>query len=556
MSCSPKVFVSLLVFAVSLFMLNKPAYTDTNVPLDSDTITCNNDMRDKNYTAALQRCQLSASQGSASAQYNLALLYSNGWGVRKNYVIAADWLRKSADNNYSDAMVLLSDFYFNGTGVAVSLTMSNLLLRKSVDLGNPIAQYKLAVRHLDGKVENKIKKTKRTLRSQSTGGSSINYTRAVELLTLSSQNNYSDSQYLLGGLYLNGEGVDQNASKGVRYISFSALNGNGDAQYLLGLIYEQGVYVKKDSKKFIKWYTIASENGNKQAAWALDRFAQSDNVKRNKCRIYYERARFRQSLPICIKQASSGDPVSAYYLARLHYFGHANSNKKRDYDRAHYWYLKSAAQGHAKAMFALAKLYDTGQGVEKNVREKLKWMSLSANQGHPNAQYLLGYNYYKGRGVPQNDFLAFRWMSLSEKNGSKRADLMLSQMYFFGHGVQKNRALAHLHRLKAAELSESHAMFGSAMDYYFGRGTAVNYRLAERWFRLCVSTIEGQEHWSTFHRSVLSKCQYHLGMLYEFGEGVDRNFNMAVKWYLESRMNGQRWPVNALDRLGYKDRDS
>jgi TPR repeat protein len=45
-------------------------------------------------------------------------------------------------------------------------------------------------------------------------------------------------------------------------------------------------------------------------------------------------------------------------------------------------------------------------------------------------------------------------------------------------------------------------------------------------------------------------CQYVLGLHYENGEGVNKDMDEAVKWYLEAAKNGQRDAIDALKRLG------
>jgi subtilisin family serine protease len=58
-----------------------------------------------------------AKQGDAKEQYNLALMYIDGEGVRKDVKEAARWLRLSADQGYARSQLLLSSMYVIGKGV-------------------------------------------------------------------------------------------------------------------------------------------------------------------------------------------------------------------------------------------------------------------------------------------------------------------------------------------------------------------------------------------------------------------------------------------------------
>ena len=59
-----------------------------------------------------------AEQGHASAQYNLGLLYANGWGVAQDDAEAAKWWRLAAEQGDADAQNDLGHMYRNGDGVA------------------------------------------------------------------------------------------------------------------------------------------------------------------------------------------------------------------------------------------------------------------------------------------------------------------------------------------------------------------------------------------------------------------------------------------------------
>ena len=58
-----------------------------------------------------------AGQGLAEAQYNLALRYYNGEGVRQDYAEAVRWVRLAAEQGDARAQANLGVMYGNGEGV-------------------------------------------------------------------------------------------------------------------------------------------------------------------------------------------------------------------------------------------------------------------------------------------------------------------------------------------------------------------------------------------------------------------------------------------------------
>jgi TPR repeat protein len=67
-------------------------------------------------------------------------------------------------------------------------------------------------------------------------------------------------------------------------------------------------------------------------------------------------------------------------------------------------------------------MYASGQGVNKDFAEAVKWMELSAKQGHPSAQHNLGVLYAFGLGaVPEDYVLGFQWLKVSIANGNQQS---------------------------------------------------------------------------------------------------------------------------------------
>jgi TPR repeat protein len=69
------------------------------------------------YAAAQREWLPLAEQGSAAAQYNLALMYYDGKGVPQDYTQAANWFLRAAEQDYIEAQHNLGAMYGVGKGV-------------------------------------------------------------------------------------------------------------------------------------------------------------------------------------------------------------------------------------------------------------------------------------------------------------------------------------------------------------------------------------------------------------------------------------------------------
>ena len=76
-----------------------------------------------------------------------------------------------------------------------------------------------------------------------------------------------------------------------------------------------------------------------------------------------------------------------------------------------------ANKGDPNAQNALGLHYATGDGVELNEQEAIRWFIKAAEQGNVLAQSKLGSIYYSGRGVAQDPNRAYFWMAVARLNG-------------------------------------------------------------------------------------------------------------------------------------------
>jgi hypothetical protein len=126
--------------------------------------------------------------------------------------------------------------------------------------------------------------------------------------------------------------------------------------------------------------------------------------------------------------------------------------------------ISLAKQGNVKAMYNVAKLYQRGRGVDKNIKKAAEWYGEAAKVGHAPAQARLGILYFEGRGVKQNYTKALKLLNLAAKDNIPSALYQLANMYELGTGVKQS-------------LTKSIAWYKKANKYGYYRAKAKIKRL-------------------------------------------------------------------------------
>ena len=102
-----------------------------------------------------------------------------------------------------------------------------------------------------------------------------------------------------------------------------------------------------------------------------------------------------------------------------------------------------AKQNDPKGQYALAVMYDIGEGVSQNSKEAVKYYRLAGEQGFADAQNNLGVAYDQGEGVDTDYKEAMKWYLLAAKGGNKDAPNNIGVFYMIGLGVPRNFEKAH-----------------------------------------------------------------------------------------------------------------
>jgi localization factor PodJL len=99
---------------------------------------------------------------------------------------------------------------------------------------------------------------------------------------------------------------------------------------------------------------------------------------------------------------------------------------------------KAANQGLAIAQYRLAKSYERGQGVGKDIAQARQWTEKAAAAGNVKAMHDLGVYFASGEGAPFDEAAAFRWFRQAAEFGVKDSQFNLGVLYQQGRGAAAN----------------------------------------------------------------------------------------------------------------------
>src|SRR5581483_4273179 len=131
------------------------------------------------------------------------------------------------------------------------------------------------------------------------------------------------------------------------------------------------------------------------------------------------------------QEALNGDVEAQLILGLMYLDG---EGIKKDIKMALKWLTKSAVNGNANAQLLIGQLYFDGIGVceKKKETKAYSWFIKAAEQGDVNAQLIVGHLLYEGNGVLKNVEEAFRWFQKAAEQGDVNAQFIVSRMYFNG----------------------------------------------------------------------------------------------------------------------------
>lgn len=200
------------------------------------------------------------------------------------------------------------------------------------------------------------------------------YAEAVELVAPLASEGHSGAQNILGILYAQGWGVDQDLGKAREWLEKSAAGGSAHAYFNLAYMYATGNGVEKDCGKAVELWLTPAEQGDPVAQVNVGSlYADGSECTPQD---------FDEAIRWYRLAAEQNDPVAQHSIGAIHAMG---AGVEQSYEKAREWYEKAAAQGYADSQATLGWMYFAGEGVEPDLDKAREWYEKAAAQGNERA---------------------------------------------------------------------------------------------------------------------------------------------------------------------------
>jgi uncharacterized protein len=254
-----------------------------------------------------------------------------------------------------------------------------------------------------------------------------------------------------------------------------AVQGDAKAQRLLGEIYADGLGVEQDYKQAALWYRRSADQGFAPAMADLgDLYFYGNGVRQDQ----------KEALRWYRRGAERGDPGAEYDYGLI--FHDASAGQKQNFDLAMKWFLRAATQGNAAALNMIGYMHDMGEGMGEDPKEAVRWYQKAAEKGFDIAQYNLGVMYQSGRGVNKDLAAAARWYRKAADQGDADSEASLGYLYEQGLGIEADIAQAIRWYKAAARQGSSRALNNLGVLYSDGSGVPRNLVYAYVLYALAV----------------------------------------------------------------------
>jgi hypothetical protein len=165
----------------------------------------------KDFKTALTCFQQGAKESNAVAEYQLALMYEKGQGIRKDNSQACYWYEQAANHGSARAQDALGFLYTQGQSKPLNFMEAARWFEQAARQGDAEAQYHLGLLYEKGR------------------GVPQNYDKAAHWYKKSARQDHVLAQNALGFLYYNGKGVPRDLVISLALFNIAAARGNADA---------------------------------------------------------------------------------------------------------------------------------------------------------------------------------------------------------------------------------------------------------------------------------------------------------------------------------------
>lgn len=194
-------------------------------------------------------------QGYFPAEADLARMYKHGNGVEQNFKKALEHYARAANQGHASARHSEADMHSQGLGTKQDFHKARKLYEQNMALGYHPSQHYLAFIHANGEgtvqdyskalklheqimddyFPSKIQVAKMYRKGM---GTKQNPGKAFELYKEMAEQNFANAQFILGQMYITGEGAEANEELGREWINRAAEQGHPEAMEFMEALEE------------------------------------------------------------------------------------------------------------------------------------------------------------------------------------------------------------------------------------------------------------------------------------------------------------------------------
>lgn len=457
-------------------------------------------------TAAYRYSRLAERANDKVASFWLA--YSAALGCVESYPSYADRLSRDGDDElanfyYSlaaayddtDSIVTIAKRYYNGIGAEQNLPYAKWYMDKLAL--PPIHAIKMAYKLRTVKSEDpglpKHPDYNRMLRRLAIKAQDYGFMKAYHnLCTMLHDRDDIRARMILGMLYAEGIGCEQDTNTAIALLTSSAAHGNAEAFRRMGDIYVEGRITARNIDKALECYKEAAKLGMTNAYETMgDIFCEDELIPKDV-------AKAIELYELGAKEGHSSAKEKAKKLKeeRERLAGIGLHFKTSSPEQAFRAFGISASMGYVPAYKEIARCFLNGIGIKKNRQQAFLWFEKAVENGDEEALFEYALCFSRGIGT------AFSF---------KRATELLVKAARLGNSDAKTE-LERLLENKRRHMLDS--VYSKAMTLIHKR----NFQEAEEQLRICLKLGH-------------AKGIYTLGCLNEFGLGIPTNREMAFRLY-------------------------
>jgi TPR repeat protein len=292
---------------------------------------------------------------------NLAMLKGDLVAATTLYQDAALRLQRYASDGDPVAMYCMGEIDFQV--IPTNVTRALGLFMRSAELGYPQAQATIGALYLRGLP----------------GLLDRNTEKGINLLSKAVRAKSLTARFNLGMAYYNGDGVEKNAYKASQWLRLAVKQNFSEAQYSLGLLLlDGGDGINKNTTEGLKLLQDAAAQNHQLAKKYLQKRGTPPQQTTNLVDSSPD-LDLGQDQPIL-------DDLERMDQARKYYTG---VGVTRNYDKAYKLFFPLAQGGNAEAARFIGLMKLGGKGTDKNLKLAKEWLSVASQKGDKISQKLL-----------------------------------------------------------------------------------------------------------------------------------------------------------------------